>query len=645
MYLASLASAFDMEVAVFRLRTNHNVQTVTVAGEFNGWSTTASQMHRGADGTWTVDLELPHGRYLYKFVVDGVWQADPENELVEADGYGGENSVLLLGVTSEEAEELAKHDDYALDTETSYSIQTPDWTKDAIWYQVMVDRFRDGTPESNPANFRRWRSEWYTPSEHEKNTGQSFYEYFVFSRLYGGDFKGLTEKLDYLKELGVNAIYLNPVFQAESHHKYNATSFVHIDEHYGGGLDYKETEAKEVVSDPSTWVFNDSDKAFLEFLCEAKLRGFKVIIDAVFNHVGTRHPAFQDVKKNMGDSPYYNWFDVHSFEPFEYACWAGFGELPSFRKVGDGLHPEVEEHLFAVTKRWMDPNGDGDPSDGIDGWRLDVPNEIAPGFWRRWRELVKSINPDAYISGEIWSNASSWLTGDTFDAVMNYQFAQSALRWVGDNKRKITATECAANLARLRNSYAPEATYSLQNLLDSHDTDRLVSKLYNPDRAYDSGNREQQDSSYDGSKPPELMYQRAKLLALLQATYVGAPMVYYGDEAGMWGSDDPNNRKPMLWKDMEPYEAPETNYVDEEHLAYYKRVFNLRKNHEALRRGSFKTYLADDEKDVWVFIRESDKETILVALTPSFKPLNFTFPEGEWESIFETSGGRVWLKK
>jgi len=645
-YLASFCFAFEMEVAVFRLQTDYRVQTVSVAGEFNGWSYDATPMRRGADGVWTVDFELPKGRYLYKFVIDGnQWLADPKNKLTESDGYGGENSVLLLGVSQEEAEELVKHDDYSLDQVTPIEIETPDWTKDAIWYQIMVDRFRDGSPETNPEHFRKWTSEWYTPSESEGEDGQTFYKYFVFSRLYGGDFQGLTEKLDYLQELGVNALYLNPVFQSESHHKYNATSFVHIDEHYGGGLDYKKIEAIEDLNDPESWVFNDSDKAFLAFLREAKQRGFKVIIDAVFNHVGTRHPAFQDLKENKGDSAYYNWFDVHSFEPFEYACWAGFTELPSFRKVGDGLHPDVEAHIFAITKRWMDPDGDGDPSDGIDGWRLDVPNEIATGFWKRWRKLVKEINPEAYISGEIWSNASSWLTGDTFDAVMNYQFAQNALRWVGDNTRKLSATQCAANLARIRNSYAPQATYALQNLLDSHDTDRLVSKLYNPDRAYDSGNREQEDATYNGSKPQKEMYKKARLLALLQAAYVGAPMIYYGDEAGMWGSDDPNNRKPMLWKDLEPYDSSELNHVDTNHLAYYKEVFNLRKNHKALRRGSFKTVLTDDENDVWVFERSIESETILIALTPAFNAFSFELPEGNWETLFKTDGGQVWLKK
>ena len=167
---------------------------------------------------------------------------------------------------------------------------------------------------------------------------------------------------------------------------------------------------------------------------------------------------------------------------------------------------------------------------------------------------MKSINPDAYITGEIWNRAEEWLDGRTFDAVMNYQFAEPALAWIGNKDQRIPPSEVDRQLTNLRNAYPAEATFVLQNLADSHDTDRLVSKIFNPDRPYDSQNREQDDPTYVGDKPDEASYRKARLIAFLQMTYVGAPMVYYGDEVGMWGSDDPNNRKPMLWKDLEPYE-------------------------------------------------------------------------------------------
>ncbi|MCH2160692.1 MAG: glycoside hydrolase family 13 protein [Phycisphaerales bacterium] len=494
---------------------------------------------------------------------------------------------------------------------------TPDWAKEATWYQVMVERFRDGNDANNPDPMRPWRSEWYTPSPWEGTDGQTFYEQYVFARHYGGDLQGLRDKLGYLKDLGVNALYLNPIFQAESHHKYNATDFRHIDETYGSGRgDYARTVEDEDLLDPSTWKWSESDLIFLDFLKEAKKQGFRVIIDGVFNHVGTAHPAFQDVKARGPESPYADWFAIRSWTPFEYDGWAGFGELPAFRKSPEhGIAAQsAREHIFAITRRWMDPDGDGDPSDGIDGWRLDVPNEVPMPFWVEWRKVVKSVNPDAYITGEIWKRAEEWLDGQTFDAVMNYQFAEPALAWIGNAENRIGPSELDRQLANLRDAYPAEATYALQNLLDSHDTDRLVSKIFNPDRPYDSQNREQEDETYNGNKPDETSYRKARLAALLQMTYVGAPMVYYGDEAGMWGSDDPNNRKPMLWKDLEPYDDGGENHVMDEHLEFYRSAMLLRREHSALRNGTISTVVADDDQDTWAFIRENSEEQVLVAL-------------------------------
>ena len=231
----------------------------------------------------------------------------------------------------------------------------------------------------------------------------------------------------------------------------------------------------------------------------------------------------------------------------------------------------------------MDPNGDGDPSDGIDGWRLDVPMEVAMPFWDRWCAHVKSINPDAYLTGEVWDRADAWVNGERFDAVMNYVFARAAIEWIGHDRRKITASELDRRLSELRLAYPLETTQCMMNLADSHDTDRLVSMMLNPDRGYDQENREQTNRGYDNSKPGEVHYRRARLMALLQMTYIGAPMIYYGDEVGMWGPDDPSNRKPMLWKDLQPYAKSRENRVDEEHLDHYRRLGALRRENPALR--------------------------------------------------------------
>ncbi len=737
----SLASgAFDCE---FSFQPARPATRVNLAGDFNGWSTTATPMSRSDDGVWRVSVLLAAGERLYKFVVDGnSWLADDRNGRKVDDGNGGSNSVLRLGgeanlegvrvrvgdgkvegaavlhdpsraafvqrlpdgrllvrvrtlrgdvesvqfatrvggrvqmrdsgsdelfswwevaisppktalaytfLFSDGAARLSDTRVYSLESSPDSLFTTPSWAKDAIWYQIMLERFRDGDAANNPDPCRPWTSEWYTPSAWEGHNGQTFFNWYVFSRHYGGDLAGLRTQLPYLRDLGINALYLNPIFQATTHHKYNATSFIHVDEHFGTRGDYAKAEAVEDLRDPKTWTWTPTDLLFLEVIRAAKTLGIRVVLDGVFNHVGTAHPAFRDLLARGEASPYRDWFSVRSWNPVEYDGWAGFSELPVFRKNDQGfVCEEVKQHIFDVTRRWMDPNGDGDPSDGIDGWRLDVPNEIAMPFWYEWRALVKSINPDAYIVGEIWKRADSWLDGRSFDAVMNYPFAESLLRWIRDKDQKITASELDRRLAELRRAYPAQATYVLQNLVDSHDTDRIVSKLRHPDSEYDKGNREQENPAYKGGRPGGDEYKRARLIALAQMVYVGAPMVYYGDEVGMWGADDPTNRKPMLWKDLEPYEKPLENTIDEAHHAWYKQVIALRTAHPALRSGSFETVLCDDAHDVWIFERTLGSETLLVALNASPNEVQLDLSKqtsaargARWRTIFGAEGAAV----
>ncbi len=526
--------------------------------------------------------------------------------------------------------------------------QTPDWAKNAVWYQIMPDRFRNGRDDNDPPNAIPWTADWYALQPHERRRqeeeGQTFYNWIVFDRLYGGDFAGLEEKLPYLKDLGVTALYLNPVFIASSHHKYNATNYLHIDPAFGPpNDDYDAIVATEDLKDPNTWKWTKADKRFLAFLKASKQHGIRVIIDGVWNHVGDNHPAFLDVRDKRRASRYADWFDVTSWDPFEYRGWGGFGALPQFAKSPTGLASQsAKDHVFNVTRRWMDPDGDGDPSDGVDGWRLDVPNEIPAPFWTEWRALVKSINPEAYIVAEIWDRGDQYLTGQHYDAVMNYMFAKAVIDWLFDKTTKITTSDFDAQLRELRLAYPREATYVLQNLMNSHDTDRLVSMIINPDRPYDDGNRIQDNGpNYDARKPPAEAYQLARLVALIQMTYVGAPMVYYGDEVGMWGADDPTCRKPMLWKDLQPYELPEQNFVMDEHRAHYKRVIALRNAHAALRTGDFQTLLTDDENDVWAFLRWNDDEQIIVVINGSQRPQSVTvqLPEAARGDAWRTAYG------
>ena len=227
---------------------------------------------------------------------------------------------------------------------------------------------------------------------------------------------------------------------------------------------------------------------------------------------------------------------------------------------------------------------------------------------------------------------------------MNYEFAKPTIEWMFNKRHKISPSEIDQKLRELRMAYPREATYVLQNLMNSHDTDRVASMAHNPDRAYDHGNRVQDNGpNYDNAKPTPTEYRRARLAALLQMTYVGAPMVFYGDEVGMWGADDPTCRKPMLWKDLEPYEKPEVNHVMTDHLAYYKEVIALRNAHSALRTGSYRTLLVDDAADVWAFLRADENEQLIVVLNASSHervvqvPLPAESPKS-WMPLFNARG-------
>ncbi|MCX5639350.1 MAG: alpha-amylase family glycosyl hydrolase [Planctomycetota bacterium] len=575
----------------------------------------------------------------------------------------GKHTIAYTFVAKDGQLSVSDPNIYSLDTASSSPFRTPAWAKDAVWYQVMVDRFRNGDASNDPNGTIPWKHDWYKPVGAEGNDGQTFYKHFVFGRFGGGDLAGLRSQLPYLRSLGVNALYLMPMFQASTPHKYNTTNYIHVDEHFGTKGDYAPAAAKEDILDVATWSFTPTDKAFLDFIREAKGLGFRVIIDGVFNHCGTDHPAFQDVKRNGKDSKFANWFDITSWDPFKYAAWWGFSELPVFRKDPEhGLAAEsIRKHLFEITRRWMDPDGDGDPSDGVDGWRLDVPNEVPLPFWHEWCKHVRSINPDAYISGEIWERADRWLDGEAFDAVMNYEFAKPLVRWVIDRTNKITPTALDGALAELRLAYPAECTYAMMNLLDSHDTDRVSSMAKNPDRVYNQKNREQEGDAYDASKPTAADYAKQRLMALVQMTYVGAPMIYFGDEVGMWGSNDPNNRKPMVWEDLGAYEDPQQT-VDSALLNYYRTIIALRAAHPALRTGTFRTVLTDDAQDVWAFVRSGHGEELLVALNASDRPATVSFAAlGEgWQDAYGTPGfadngltsttipavgGRVWHRR
>jgi len=520
-------------------------------------------------------------------------------------------------------------------------IDVPDWAKGAVYYQIFPERFRNGNPLNDPNGpdvyQMPWTSDWYEVSAEEEAAWRERFDveadedfpprqggplfHVVWDRRYGGDLQGVVEKLDYLKEMGITAIYFNPVFEGESMHKYDATDFRHIDDNFGlpesAGMappDFEHTG--DEYDDPATWRWTESDRYFLDVLLpEAKERGIHVVIDGVWNHTGRDFWAFEDVMEKGAESKYADWFYCTFDDEGELIGWVtwdnpdpmGQGWLPKFRQTADrDLIQPIKDHLFAVTERWMDPNGDGDPSDGVDGWRLDVPLDVGAPFWVDWRKHVKRINPEAVIIAEIWGEdeADPWISGDHFDTQMHYPFAEAVTDWLGVEPG-MTSGELVERLEAAFDN-APQTNLIHQNLFGSHDTDRYVSKLINPNRSYDGGNRPQDNGpNYRDVRPEPEVYEKSLLGVAIQATYMGAPMVYYGDEVGMWGADDPTNRKPFPWPDAGSMANPDEN-ADFELYERYAAWFSLRhdpQTAELTRFGSLR-HLETRDDDVFAFVRE-----------------------------------------
>jgi glycosidase len=519
---------------------------------------------------------------------------------------------------------------FALEMKPAFA--TPDWAKHAVWYQIFPERFRNGDSTNDPGDkdyehLVPWTSDWWKPAPGETPGEENFYkgEGSVWKRRYGGDVQGLIESLPYLKKLGINAIYLNPIFEADSMHKYDTSDFRHVDDNFGVKGDLAEVQGE--TDDPSTWKWSKTDKLFLDFVAKAHEQGFKVIIDGVFNHVGKSHPFFQDVLKNGKSSKYADWFEVTDWEsnPIKYKAWdQDNGHLPVFKKdAARGLAKGPYDHVFAITKRWLAP--DGDISKGVDGWRLDVPGDIPHPFWIEWRKHVKGINPDAYISGEIWPWAQPWLKGDQFDAVMNYRWADAAQKFFVNQKTAIEPSEFSQYLTEIAYNYPFQIALVQQNLFDSHDTDRFASMFVNPDLQYDAANRIQDNGpKYKPDKPTPLMYKRMRQAIAAQIGFVGAPMLYYGTEAGMWSPDDPSNRMPMVWEGMK-FDDPQVRF-DEEQFAFVQRAIAVRHQLKPLRLGFFHAIVVDDANDVYAFQRDLGEERAYVVINRSDQARTIKLP-------------------
>jgi len=455
------------------------------------------------------------------------------------------------------------------------------------------------------------------------------------------------DHLDYLEKLGIGAIYLNPVFEAASLHKYDGSTFHHIDVNFGPDPEGdRELIQSERPDDPSTWKWTEVDKLFIKLVEEVHDRNMRIIIDGVFNHTGIQFWAFQDVIQNGKNSKYKDWYRINSLDDpttlqneFDYDGWWGVKSLPVFNKYESDLHLGPKQYIFNSTAKWMDPNNDGDPSDGIDGWRLDVAEKVPLGFWKSWAKVVKTINEDALIIGELWELSPDFVSDKgPFDGLMNYNFAFAVNDFMISNKNAILTNEFVDKLEEVSNTYSIENLLVVQNLMDSHDTDRLSSMIKNPDRNYDRDAIES-NSSYDPGKPTEEEYEKQKLIAAFQMTYQGAPFIYYGDEVGMWGSDDPHNRKPMVWDELryeieviDKFSGFGTGYgsfevaQNKDLLKWYNKLISIRNNSNALKKGEQKFIYKSDGTKTFAFERIYKDEKMICVFNLDNSEMQFTVP-------------------
>lgn len=550
----------------------------------------------------------------------------------------------------------------------------PDWAKEVIWYEIGVERFRNGDTSNDqteediqgaypgfvPAGWQitPWTQDWYAPDAYHANFGnrKDFYGNTVTRftdrvqiRRYGGDLQGVLDKVDYLDSLGITAVYFRPLNDAPSLHKYDARNWRHIDRNFGPDpTKDKATIAAEIPDDPTTWQMTEADKMFLQVIKIFHERGIKLILDYSWNHTGITHWAWQDVLKNQAQSKFKDWYWVKNFDDpateaneFDYHGWLGVHSLPEFRETekqdltkgvysfeGNLYAEAAKNHIFSIAERWLDPNGDGDPSDGVDGYRLDVAGEMPLGFWRDFRKHVRSINPDAYLMGEIWweewpdklLDPQPFVKGDVFDAVMNYRWYRAVRHFFNASPDKITVSELQDSLLNFSANLREGTNYAMMNYTGGFDTPRLLTSLFNKNK-YKYQCRVYDDPDYKIHKPDRTTLQTSKLLLAQQFTYIGAPHIYAGDEMGMWGADDPSCRKPLIWQDytfddekMHPLGKEKS--IDEvkfntEQFDYYRKLITLRKQNPVLVHGQIEFIPIDEETLVY---KRFDKQEEIIAV-------------------------------
>ncbi len=530
--------------------------------------------------------------------------------------HGSATRYVADGYVYHSAQAAEQH---AYQTTMRSVVITPGWARRAVWYEIFPERFRNGNKANDPSPHIPWRWPWTKPYRPAGEHG-NFYSY-VYNRFYGGDIQGIQDELPYLRRLGVNSLYLTPVFESPSIHKYDPSSFIHVDDGFGVKGSLEKLHGENPLN-PATWQWSASDKVFLRFIKAAHRQGFKVIIDIPFGHCGKNFGPFQNVLKYGRKSPYANWFQIISWgPPVKYKAWDGVnGSMPMFAlSKRYGLAKGVRNYMFAATKRWLAP--DGIAANGVDGIRLDTAPDVPHAYWIAWRKLVKSINPRAIIIGEVWPPAQAWLNkGNQFDAVMNYPFATIATNYFankrGQNLPGIGPRRFGNRLMQLLDYYPFQVDLDQMNIMDSQDTDRFVSRFMNPLLDFGANDRLQTNPHYNAGEPTSEIYRRLEQTAGFQMSFVGAPCIWYGDEVGMWGASDPADRLPMVWKNLEPYDAPDVR-VHERVLQFYRQAIAMRRQLKALQLGFYGQLLACPRRNIFAFYRSLGKQNVYVIVNRS----------------------------
>lgn len=519
--------------------------------------------------------------------------------------YGGRSGEGKLGNTIPEDYQITCFDE-------KYS--TPTWFSEGIVYQIFPDRFKRGAPDAfgqtslDRADFHRRlgrkvriHSDWNDEPEYLPEQGEQFY---TPNDYFGGDLRGIIEKLPYLAKLKVNVIYLNPIFEAASNHRYNTSDYLSVDPILGSEYDY------------------------CELVNAAASFGISIVLDGVFSHTGddsiyfNKYHHFKEVGAfESRESKYYDWYSFKCF-PDDYRCWWGFKTLPEVNE----LSPSYKEFISCVLKKWTQL--------GTLGWRLDVADELPDEFIKFLRRELKNLNPDALLLGEVWEDASNKLSGQEIreyvngfelDSVMNYPFRDAVCDFL---RGKIDAYGLNEVLAGQQERY-PEPFYrACMNVLSTHDTQRLLSVLGGAPDKHELNRIEQAEFRLAEN---QLSHGKRlqKLAVTLQYSMPQPPCIYYGDEAGMSGLMDPFNRKPYVW-----------GFEDQEIIAFYSELGELRTQNEALRKG--RACFLPVTEDVFCVYRKSGESIAICIINRSDTLCHITlvpedFCEGELASCVELS--------